>query len=157
MCTFGSGRSALAAIAQPSAITDSSPRRDVITSPWTKTWSPRSTLAFQRASSSSPTDASESIACSSVPSPSRRVAKQSLPVLRRKITRPVTPTVVAGGGVRRQVGVGGAHLREGVGAVDGDGVGLVPAREHLRPLVPAHPHLLGQVGGLRFVAHNTRG
>ena len=65
-----------------------------MTSPETNTWSPRSTSAFQAASDSGPTLSSETIACSSVPDapPSRSVAKQSLPVLRMKMTRPVTPT-----------------------------------------------------------------
>ena len=91
MCATGSGRSALAVSCQESANTDSSPRRDVPTSPVTSTWSPRSMSAFQAASDSSPTRSRESITWSSA-SPSRRVAKQSLPVLRKKMTRPVTPT-----------------------------------------------------------------
>ena len=75
-----------------SAMTDSSPRREEMTRPSTKTWSPRSTCAFQSASASSPTSARLSITCSRVPTPSWRVAKQSLPVLRMKTTRPATPT-----------------------------------------------------------------
>jgi hypothetical protein len=46
---------------------------------------------FQAASDSSPTRSRDSMTCSSA-SPSRSVAKQSLPVLREKMTRPVTPT-----------------------------------------------------------------
>jgi hypothetical protein len=65
-----------------------------MTSPKTNTWSPMSTSAFQAASDSGPTLSSEIIACSSVPDapPSRNVAKHSLPVLRMKMIRPVTPT-----------------------------------------------------------------
>jgi hypothetical protein len=51
------------------------------------------------------------MACSSVPSPSRSVAKQSLPVLRRNMTRPATdtasPVAVSGG----QVGVASRTAR----------------------------------------------
>src|SRR5690606_4972921 len=83
---------ALAVSCHESAITDSSPRFEVITSPCTNTWSPRSTSVFQALSDSSPTLARLSMACSSVPSPSRRVAKHSLPVFRMNMTRPVTPT-----------------------------------------------------------------
>ena len=54
LCLSGSGRSALAVIANESARIDSSPRRDEITSPVTPTWSPRSTSAFQSASACSP-------------------------------------------------------------------------------------------------------
>ena len=49
-------------------------------------------MALNAASRSSPTSASESITCSSEPSPSRSRTKQSFPVLRRNITRPATAT-----------------------------------------------------------------
>ncbi len=75
-----------------STSTLSSPRREVMTSPVTATWSPRSTSDFQSASRSSPTLSSESIAWISAPPPERRVAKQSLPVLRTKMTRPAIET-----------------------------------------------------------------
>ncbi len=51
---------------------------------------------------------------------------------------------VAGGGVRRQVRMGGADLAQGVGSRDGDGIGVVAGGEHLGPLRPAHPDLLGE-------------
>ena len=71
---------------------DSSPRRLVITSPRTARRSPMSTSALNSASDSSPTSARLSITWISEPSPSRSRAKQSLPVLRWKITRPVIAT-----------------------------------------------------------------
>ncbi len=74
------------------AITDSSPRRELITRPSTKTWSPRSTSDFQAVSASSPTSARLSMTCSRVPMPSCSVANASLPVLRMKTMRPATPT-----------------------------------------------------------------
>jgi hypothetical protein len=82
----------LAVIANESASTDSSPDREVITSPVTPTWSPRSTSRFHAASASSPTRASEIITWMS-PVPSRNVAKQSFPPIRERITRPATPTI----------------------------------------------------------------
>ncbi len=71
---------------------DSSPRREEITRPCTKTWSPRSTNSFQRARDSSPTSASETMAWMREPSPDCRDAKQSLPVLRENTMRPAMPT-----------------------------------------------------------------
>ena len=55
--------------------------------------SPRSISDFQASRESCPTLSSDNIACSSVPSPSRKVAKQSLPVSRLKIMRPVRLSV----------------------------------------------------------------
>ena len=100
LCRVGSGRSALLASTQEPPSTDSSPRRDEITRPVTETKSPRSTSAFHSARDSSPTSASDSITCSLIPEsaavkPSCKVAKQSLPVLRMKTTRPLTLTTSA--------------------------------------------------------------
>ena len=106
-----------------------------------------STSDLKSASDSSPTSASESIACSSVPSPSRSRAKHSLPVLRRKITRPVTATwspVVVVGAERLGV-VRVDDLAQRVGARDVSGVRRRARGEQPLALVPAHPHLLGQV------------
>ena len=89
----GKGRRALDAIVQESAITESSPRRELITRPVTATKSPRSTRAFHCARGSSPTFALESMTCRRVPSPSWRVPKHSLPVLRTCTTRPATVTM----------------------------------------------------------------
>ena len=72
---------------------DSSPRRLEMTSPATKTWSPRSTSSFHACSDSSPTAASDTIAWMRLPSPACSVAKQSLPVLRLNTTRPATAAV----------------------------------------------------------------
>ena len=72
-----------------------------------------STSALKSASDSSPTSASESMACSSVPSPSRRRTKQSLPVLRRKITRPVDRDLLAGVGVRLELRLEGRRTSRG--------------------------------------------
>ena len=58
-------------------------------SPVTETMSPKSISDFQASSCTSPTLSRDNIACSSVPSPSRSVAKQSFPVSRLKIIRPV--------------------------------------------------------------------
>ena len=62
-------------------------------SPVTLTISPRSISDFHASSASWPTLSSDNIACSSVPSPSRRVAKQSFPVSRLKIIRPVRDSI----------------------------------------------------------------
>ena len=70
LCRTGSGRSAFDAIRHSEAITDSSPRRDEMTRPFTNTWSPRSTSRFHSSSASSPTSASDSITWSRVPMPS---------------------------------------------------------------------------------------
>ena len=72
---------------------ESSPRFEVMISPVTETISPRSISDFQASSSSWPTLSRDNIACSSVPSPSRNVAKQSFPVSRLKIMRPVRLSV----------------------------------------------------------------
>ena len=79
-------------ITNDSARTESSPLREVITSPDTPTWSPRSTSRFQAASACSPTLAREIITWIS-PVPSRMVAKHSLPPMRDRITRPATPAM----------------------------------------------------------------
>ena len=70
---------------------ESSPLREVITSPCTPIWSPRSTSCFHAESACSPARSSEIITWMS-PLPSRMVAKQSLPPLRYSMTRPATPT-----------------------------------------------------------------
>ena len=97
MYRLGIGRSALEASCHSLASTDNSPRLEEITRPRTKTKSPRSTSAFQAARAVSPTSASDNITWSRTPEssevrPSCSVAKHSLPVLRMKTTRPVTPT-----------------------------------------------------------------
>ncbi len=96
----GNGRSDFAVSVHDEAKTDNSPDCEVITSPVTPTWSPRSTSCFQAASRSSPTPASEIISWIS-PVPSRRIAKQSLPPILDSITRPATlttsPVNVSGG------------------------------------------------------------
>jgi len=76
---------------------ESSPRFEVITSPVTLTISPISTSAFQASSWVSPTLSRESITCSSVPSPSRTMAKQSFPVSRLKMIRPAIDSVFPDG------------------------------------------------------------
>ena len=85
------------AISHAEAMMDSSPRRETITSPVTERKSPRSTTFFHSARDSSPTAARDTMTWRRTASPSApdscRVAKQSLPVLRRKTTRPVTDTV----------------------------------------------------------------
>jgi hypothetical protein len=88
-------------MAKVSASTESSPRREEMTSPSTPTWSPRSTSRFQAASAASPTRSAEIITCIS-PVPSRIIAKHSLPLERDSITRPATPTLspVAAPGAR---------------------------------------------------------
>ena len=63
-------------------------------SPVTLTISPRSISDFQFSRSASPTLSSENIACNSVPSPSRNVAKHNFPVSRLKMMRPVTLSVI---------------------------------------------------------------
>ena len=55
--------------------------------------SPRSISDFHESRTSWPTLSSESIACSSVPSPSRSVAKHNLPVSRLKMIRPVSDSM----------------------------------------------------------------
>ena len=78
---------------QAVAITESSPRLEVMTSPSTHTVSPMSTSDFQDSSASSPMFARDSMAWISSPAPDRKVAKHSLPVLRMNMIRPATPTV----------------------------------------------------------------
>ena len=125
---------------------ESSPRRLVTTSPRTARWSPMSTNDLNSASDSSPTSASESITWSSVPSPSRSRTKQSLPVLRRKITRPVTATStpVWWSGPSCSASYVDDHLAQRVRAVDVDRVRLMAGRQQPLTLVPTNPHLLGQ-------------
>ena len=91
----------MAVISQERTRIDSSPRREVITSPVTPTWSPRSTSAFQSARDCSPTWSSETITWISA-SASRMVAKHSLPPVRESSTRPATATLspVAASGSR---------------------------------------------------------
>ena len=108
-------------------------------------------VALKSASDSSPTSASESITWSSVPSPSRSRTKQSLPVLRRKITRPATATVspvrVSGSSscpsyvARTSASVWVRSTVTGYGGTTG--------LDQPLPLLPAHPHLLGKVVALR--------
>src|ERR671936_530640 len=73
-CFSGSGRSDLDVSANRSAMMDSSPRLEVMTSPSTPTWSPRSMSRFQDSRASAPTLASESMTWMS-PLPSRVVAQ----------------------------------------------------------------------------------
>ena len=130
VCRFGIGRRALDASCQADASTDSSPRFEAITRPVTLTKSPRSTSAFHAASRSSPTSASDNIAWSRTPEsfserPSCRVAKQSLPVLRMKTTRPVTDTTASVSSPAVQLAPGVPHVAQAVGAWHRDGIGLV--------------------------------
>ncbi len=80
-------------IAKLSAMTDSSPRLEVTTSPVTPKWSPMSTRRLKSARASAPTLPWESITWNSAPSPSRRRAKHSFPAVRTKMTRPTAATV----------------------------------------------------------------
>ncbi|GLE53601.1 hypothetical protein ATCCBAA256_31640 [Mycobacterium montefiorense] len=48
-------------------------------------------------------------------------------------------------GVDGQVGVGGADLRQGVGAFDGYRVRVKPLGQQPSALIPAYPELLGEV------------
>ena len=52
---------------------------------------------------------------------------------------------VTGGRIGRQVGVGGADLRQGVGALDFDRVGVAALGRQASAFVPADPELLGDV------------
>jgi hypothetical protein len=57
---------------------------------------------------------------------------------------------VTGRGVDGQVGVLGADLRQGVGAPDGDRVGVAALGQQPSPLVAADPELFGKLGcGIR--------
>ena len=81
------------------ANTLSSPRREEPTWPCTNRWSPRSTSVLKAASEEWPwlgMALADSMACRVTPAPSWRVTKHRRPVLRRKITRPATPTVDCG-------------------------------------------------------------
>ena len=150
LCRVGRGRSALLAISQDVASTDSSPRRLEMTRPSTTTWSPMSTSAFQSASDSSPTSARLTITCSRVPMPSWRVAKQSLPVLRTNTTRPGDADDVVGLLAGLQVAPLLADLLEGMRAAHLDGVRVTSAVEQPLPLLAAYPHLLRDVVDRRF-------
>ena len=94
LCSTGSGLSDFAANANEFARIDNSPLFEVITSPVTETMSPKSISVFHISNWSSPILSSENIACSSVPSPSRKFAKHNFPVSRLKITRPVTDSII---------------------------------------------------------------
>ena len=117
-----------------------------------------STSALNSASDSSPTSARLSITWISEPSPSRSRAKQSLPVLRWKMTRPViatcSPVRVSGSSSPRSSF--GSHVsrisRIVWRALDRDRVGLSPRVQHPLPLVPAYPDLLGHVVARRRVS-----
>jgi len=101
-------------------------------------------VRLPRARESSPTPARLSIACSSVPSPSRRVAKHSLPPLRRNITRPVTPTSwpVA----VSTAGPGTAHeSRAACACGQLDRIRIDPSGQQLGPLVPPDAQLLREI------------
>ena len=50
---------------------------------------------------------------------------------------------VTGGRIGRQVGIGGADLRQRVGAPDFDGIGIAALGRQAGALVPADPELLG--------------
>ena len=91
-CLSGSGCRHLAVSVQASAATVTSPRRVVITSPDTPTWSPRSTVDFHSATDPSPSRSAQIITCRS-PDQSRRVANHSRPWSRSSTTRPATATV----------------------------------------------------------------
>ena len=87
--------------------------------------------------------------CNSVPvspaPPSRSVAKHNFPELRRKMTRPVTPTISP---VSVSGGRSGKRLRRSArcrGPRHGDRVGLDALIEQPLPLLPAYPHLLRQI------------
>ncbi len=151
---FGSGRIAFEAICHSATMIDSSPRRLEMTSPLTKTWSPRSTSSFHSCSDSSPTPASDTIAWMRLPSPDCRVAKQSLPVLRLKTMRPATAAVSPVSAPASSVAEPLAQRRNGVGDRHGDRIGAArgirPLRDQALPLGEANGLLLEDVlfGGL---------
>ena len=84
--------------------------------------------------------------CRRVPTPSWRVAKASLPVLRTKTTRPGDADDVLGLLALLEVTPVLADLGEGVGAGDRHGIGLGAGGEQAVALVAPDPQLLGQVG-----------
>ena len=81
----------------------------------------------------------------SVPSPARRVAKQSLPVLREKMTRPAMPTRSPVAVSTGRSGNRDADVRDGRRDRQADAVGLHAPRGELLALLAPDPHLLGQV------------
>ena len=56
---------------------------------------------------------------------------------------------VTGGRIGRQLGIGGANLRQGVGARDFDGIGIAALGGQALAFVPAYPELLGECLGRR--------
>ena len=87
--------------------------------------------------------------------PSCSVAKQSLPVLRTKTTRPLTATTSPVSSPASRSRVRRADLGERVGARHLDRVGPRAGRQQRRPLVPADPDLLGQGCGRRRRSAST--
>ncbi len=145
LCATGSGRSALAAICQESASTESSPRRELITSPCTNTMSPRSTSAFHASRDSCPTRSRLIIACSWVPSPSCSVAKHSLPELRAKTDPAGDADLLTGLGVGGQVRDTPRAARRGCGCGRPHRVGVAPLGQQPLALGLPDPELLGDV------------
>ena len=135
----GSGRTDLAAIAQLSAITDSSPRREVITSPCTNTWSPRSTggLPAGQLVVADQGEAQHRLQLGAVALAQRGEAE--LAGVAQEDHPAGDAHLVAGGGVRRQVGVRGADLAQAVGARDGRPGRARGLRRACRPAWPGAP------------------
>ena len=143
LCSVGSGRSALDASVHSAASTDSSPRRDEITRPLTKTKSPRSTSAFQSASRVAPTSASEIITCSRLPesvsvNPSCRVAKRSLRVPDEHDPA-ADPDHILGLVAGAEVPPQGMHLAGRVGPVHADRIRIGALLEQPGALLQTQP------------------
>ena len=124
---FGSGRIAFAAICQSVTMIDSSPRRLEMTSPATKTWSPRSTSSFHSLQRllAHLGERDHRLDAAAVAGLQRREAELAgvAAEARRGRRRPtVTPRL----GSRFEVAEALAQLGDGVGDRHGDRVGASP-------------------------------
>jgi hypothetical protein len=132
-------------------MTDSSPRRDVITSPWTGV-SPRSTLAFhRRPPPHRPTPGRARLQLRAVALAEGREAE--LAVLRGKMTAG-DPDLVAGGGVRRWSGPTRTSAKVWVRST---ATGRPRARSRDLRRCPGAPASARQVGVTGRCFHDTEG
>ena len=128
------------------ASTDSSPRRELITSPCTKTMSPRSTSAFHDVQRllPDPVQADHHLQLGAVALLQCRETQLAGVAGEHDAARDADD--VTGLGVGLEVGVGGANLGQGVRARDLDRVGVTPLGQQTFPLGLADPELLGDIG-----------
>ena len=140
------------------ASTLSSPRLEVMTSPVTPTWSPRSTSSFHRSrrSRAAAVEGEHDLqVAGGVP---RSVAKMIFPLTRFSTTRPATPTVSPVNVSGCEVGVVRTQRRDVGRPRVAEGVGVTTLGPHPRELLPSDLLLLGvRRVGRRFARHGRQG